>query len=145
MRRTFGKFKVISIAQHVLKTTRLLIAALAVAACTASVSTETLAGQYLCVYGFGVEVLRLDRDGTYLQTALLDGIPEPLVHRGTWTYENETVNLQTPLLVSDEFGTRSKRLSKPADGLWVLSVVAGRGGVRLQWNPDLDSEFRKVR
>lgn len=145
MRRAFGEVKVGSIARYVLKTARLLIAALAVAACTASVSTETLAGQYLCVYRFGVEVLTLDRDGTYVQTALLDGIPEPLVHRGTWKYENETVNLQTPLLVMDEFGARSKQLSKPADGLWVLNVAAGRGALRLHWNPDLDYEFRKVR
>ena len=110
---------------------------LVLAAC--AVPAEKVPGRYVCVYLYGLELLLLRQNGTYVQVIDVNGRSGPAIHQGKRRYDSERgeVSIESPLLVDDGFGKPVARLVA-ASGLWVLPVDSRLGSVRMRFHPDFD-------
>jgi hypothetical protein len=119
--------------------------ALGVAVCVAcAVTRDELVGRYQLRYEFGVEVLRLESDGTYEQ--LFEGPGRAReVNKGRWELRSDreqVVVLHNPMLVADPFGKpRTGPLREP--GLALLRIKKRGGTVSLILNEEQALFFDK--
>jgi len=88
-----------------------------------SVPTEKLYGTYVSSYPFGTETLRLNSDGTFVQTAAIKEA-KPVTVRGTWEFDpgESRITLHGSLIVSDGFNHLRSGWDTASTGLDALSV-----------------------
>jgi len=120
--------------------------ALLIAAC-GNISNQTdLVGRYVCVHSFGIEILDLRKDGTYLQAVLIDRQPRPLANSGRWSFDapGAALKLDSALLVTDGFGRLESFIDQPRVGTWVVPVESRFGKAVLRPNPDDEAAFHRL-
>ena len=117
-----------------------------ISGCSSKVSFDEVIGNYKLHYPYATEELQLYRDGTYLQTVLIDGETIPKTNKGRWEFwvkESEVV-LNDAMIVDDFFGHLKRDYWKIEPGLWNLSAKKTFGKVSLGVNPDQGFAFKKI-
>jgi len=115
-------------------------------ACSSKMERGDVIGEYVATYSFGVERLRLNPDGTYVQTITLKGKTESTKHSGTWDYapSRDLVIVRSPLEFSDPFGKLNANYELPMTGTWNLAVNKTLGNISLNWNDDAGVRLEKL-
>jgi hypothetical protein len=102
---------------------------LMVAACDLfSVSRNDLIGDFQIDRGYGVETLRLMRDGKYTQSFRLAAENTWTINSGTWDFKTdprEEVELHNAMRVDDGSGKPRADFQRPQPGIWRLPVKRG--------------------
>src|SRR5438874_1413610 len=116
-------------------------------ACSLQVEESDVAGVYVAHFKSGSEKLQLQRDGSFVQQVLVQGVETR--NFGTWTYERTdgvvaVIHLTDCLAVSDGFGdiradfaTQRGGCRFPLERRWFIF-----GQVRL--GPEMPSALRKI-
>lgn len=61
---------------------------MAMAGCSFKVSTEKVYGTYVAKYSFGTDTLKLDRNGSFIQTVAIENEPTQTVS-GHWSFDSK--------------------------------------------------------
>ena len=119
----------------------------ALTACSVSVPTTDLYGDYVATYKNGTERLTLRSDGTYSQEVRLDG-SEAVVNAGTWEHDqrDNSVLLRDCIAANDGFATIVPSRLTPVKGIcgpgigraWVIAGNLELGG------DEVSAPFKKV-
>jgi len=116
------------------------------AGCYSKVNFDEVVGNYKLRYPYATEELQLNKDGTYIQTVLIDGETTPKTNKGNWEFDKKEseVVLNDALIVDDGFGKLNPHYSKIESGWWVLGARKSFGKISLGVNPDLGFAFKKA-
>jgi hypothetical protein len=114
--------------------------------CYSNVNFDEVVGNYKLRYPYGTEELQLNKDGTYVQTILIDSEKTPKTNKGSWEFDKEEseVVLNDALVVDDGFGKLKPRYWEIESGWWALGARKSFGKVSLAVNPDLGFAFKKT-
>lgn len=96
---------------------------------------DEVAGVYECEYPYGIEVVRLNKDGGYSQSVRVFGV-KTLEQSGRWSLSESKVVMEDAIVIDDGLGRMAVDPSRK--GLRMLAVeTGGKGKVRLLVNEDL--------
>ena len=114
--------------------------------CSPKVTSDELAGVYKVRYPYGTEELQLAKDGTYIQSVLIDGESTVKTNKGRWEFKKEEskVILTDAMIVDDFFGHLRPAYWKIEPGLSIFSVKKSFGKLSLLINPDQGFIFKKI-
>lgn len=93
------------------------------AGCAIHVPVEKVYGEYVASYPFGTETLKLNRDGTFVQSVVVNR-GKPVAVRGTWEFDNSDsrVTLYGAMNVATGFGNLRNDWQRTDLGLWSEDV-----------------------
>jgi len=100
-------------------------------------SKNDLVGVYVLRYSFGIEELRINPDGTYVQTFTGKVKTE---NSGKWQHDKTSLLLRDALVFTDPFG---ERLERPEKGDVGLGTAWYFGRLVLSANPDQGFMYKK--
>ena len=100
-------------------------------------SKNDLVGVYVLRYSFGVEELRINPDGSYVQTYFGK---RKMENSGKWQLHQTQIMLDNALIFSDPFG---KQLETPERGNVGLDTAWYFGRLVLDANPDQGFMYEK--
>lgn len=112
------------------------------------VTFDDVVGLYRARYPFGSEELELARDGTYLQSVLINGQTTPTMNKGHWRFykEDPNVDLLEPMTVVGDWGRLNPSYRQIVPGLhFGLEVYESSGKVSLPTDPDWGYGFKRIR
>jgi hypothetical protein len=91
--------------------------------CAMHVPVEKVYGEYLASYPYGTETLKLNRDGTFVQTVVINR-GNPVVAGGTWEFDqsDSRVTLYGAMSVDNGFGNLRSDWQRTDLGLWSEDV-----------------------
>ena len=115
--------------------------------CSPKVTFDEVVGVYKVRYPYGTEELQLAKDGTYVQSVLIDGETTAKTNKGRWEFwekESEVVLIDA-MIVDDFFGHLKPSYWKIEPGLSIFSAKKSFGKVSLLINPDQGFAFKKIR
>jgi hypothetical protein len=114
--------------------------------CSSKVNFGDVIGVYKLRYPYGTEELRLAKDGTYIQSVLIDGETTAKTNKGRWEFrEKESdVVLIDAMIVDDFFGHLKSEYWKIEPGLSIFSARKSFGKISLIVNPDQGFAFKKI-
>lgn len=87
----------------------ILVFGIMIGGCSAKVPIDEVFGTYVASYPFGTETLILNRDMTLVQRVQINGDPQAVVIKGSWSFDPSTsyVEFHDHLEVTDKFGKLS--------------------------------------
>jgi len=90
--------------------------------CSGSVPAGEVYGTYIASYPFGKETLKLQRDGSFVQSVVING--QTATARGLWKFDdkNSRVDLDGMMVVLDEFDHLRTDWQKKPPGLVSVDV-----------------------
>lgn len=100
-------------------------------------SKSEIVGRYVLRYSFGIEELRINPDGSYVQTFMGKS---KLENSGKWQLDKTRLGLENALIFADPFG---KQLEKPEKGNIGLGTAWYFGRLVLDANPDRGFIYEK--
>jgi len=114
--------------------------------CSPRVTFDEVVGVYKVRYPYGTEELQLAKNGTYVQSVLIDGETTPKTNKGRWEFDKEEskVILIDAMIVDNFFGHLKPSYWKIEVGLSIFPVKKSFGKVSLLINPDQGFAFKKI-
>ena len=114
--------------------------------CSSKVNFDEVVGFYKLRYPYGTEELRLNKDGTYIQSVLIDGETNAITKAGKWKFDEEELDiiLIDAMVVDDFFGHPKKDYRKTQPGLSAFAVKKSFWKIYLLVNPDQGFIFEKI-
>ena len=109
-----------------------LVAACCVACSAGGVDRNDLIGDFQADFGFGIESLRLARDGHYDQLFRVAGEDTWTSNSGTWEFKSEEARivLHNSLVVYDD-GKLKSDYRQPVSGMRILQVQNSMRGISI--------------
>ena len=113
--------------------------------CSSEVTYDEVIGTYSMEYPYGIEILHLAGDSTYVQHVFIYDGAESRSNTGRWVFREESseVDLCNAMLIDDNFGDLKPSYWEIGEGYRILRVEKRLGKVSLRWNDDLGYMFRK--
>jgi hypothetical protein len=109
--------------------------------CSTHVPVEKVYGSYVASFRYGTETLMLNRDGTFVQTVVVNR-EKPVAALGSWEFDRDEsrLTLHGAMVVDDGLGNLRNNWQRPVSGLvapsvemdWFRVVIASGDAYRYQ-------------